>query len=141
MKGLVDDEKPFYVTGSAWHGTLTGPDGAIGSAQDNFSKALEAKENHWGYVKGLTVDRDQSDLPLVMDGGTQGKPGLWTTNRREPGGVWNGKHAIVVRISGSAKVYDLDATLTVKDKREGQMVDVFSQEYGTKTDDCLNPAG
>jgi prepilin-type N-terminal cleavage/methylation domain-containing protein len=138
---IVDDEKVFFVNGSAWHGTLKGPDQDIGTPTDNYSRALDAKENHWAYVNNLTQDRSPSIVPILMDGGVQGGPGRWTDNVDEPGGCWKGKKAIVIRVGGSAKVHDLDGTFTVKEKRGGNEMDIFSQDFGTKQENLLNPNG
>ncbi len=138
VAGLVDDEKIFHVQGCEWSNKK--PDGDIGSPEDNYSKAIEGGENHWGYVTKLTSDRDDSKLPIIMDGGTESQAGKWTREPKEKGGVWKGKYAIAVRIGGNAKVYELDNTLTVKDKKDGQDVDIFSDQYGTTTSNVKNPA-
>ena len=139
--GLMDDEKLFYVQGSAWHGKLTKPDGDMGTLANNFSQALTAGENHWGYVRNLTSDSSDSTLPIVMDGGMDGTPGRYTSDVKQRGGVWKGRFAITVRIGGSAKVNDISANQdgTVKDKRGGVEVDIFSDAFGTNTADALNP--
>lgn len=139
VKGLVDDEKLFFVKTCPWHGTRTAPDGDIGTIEDHYSKALEPGENHWGYVRGLVSDRDDTTLPIVMDGGTDGSPGKWSKVSREKGGVWGGRFAVTVRIGGQARVNDLEPDLTVKDKRNGNLVDIFTQEYGSEPQNALNP--
>ena len=139
VKGLVDDEKLFFVKTCPWHGTKTGPDGDRGTQEDGFKKALEPGENHWGYVRGLVSDRDDSTLPIIMDGGTSSTPGKWSKNPKEPGGVWGGRFAVTVRIGGQARVNDLEPDLTVKDKRNGNLVDIFSTEYGSDPQAALNP--
>lgn len=141
VQDLVDDEKYFYVPGSAWHGNQKSPDGDMGQASDNFSKAIEAKENHWGYVTNLSQDRSDSRLPIIMDGGVDGGAGRWSVDPDTKGGVWKGKKAVVITVGGSAKVYDLDAQLTAKDKKNGNLVDMFSQQFGTKQENLLNPNG
>jgi prepilin-type N-terminal cleavage/methylation domain-containing protein len=141
IKGLVDDEKVFFVKGSGWHGTKTKPDGDIGTPDDNYAQAVAAGENHWGYVTGLTTDRDDSTLPVVMDGGVDGSPGRWTREPKERGGQWKGLYAVTVRVGGSAAVTDLDNTLTVKDKKNGTEMDIFSDAFGTTPDNAKNPLG
>jgi hypothetical protein len=65
-----DDERLFYVPGSAWHDSLPEgakvPNGEIGTAPD-FNKALEEGENHWAYVNGLN-NGSRGTLPLIVDG-------------------------------------------------------------------------
>lgn len=136
VKGLIDDEKLFYVQGCAYHGDKK-TDGDIGTAESNFEKAVGPGENHWGYVKGLASDRDDSTLPIVMDGGET--PGKWSRDPKAKGGVWKGRFAITVRIGGNAKVNDLDSTLTVKDKKDGTEVDIFSDTYGTVVENVVDP--
>jgi prepilin-type N-terminal cleavage/methylation domain-containing protein len=140
VAGLMDDEKLFFVQGSAWHGKMTKADGDLGTADDGFSQALSAGENHWGYVSGLASDRDDSTLPIVMDGGVDGSPGKYSKEPKDKGGVWKGRYAIAVRIGGAAKVYELNPSeLTIKDKKSGSEVDIFSDAYGTNTANLLNP--
>ncbi len=143
VSGLIDDEKLFFVQGSAWHGKLAKPDGDIGALADNFSQALMAGENHWGYVRGLSSDSSDSTLPIVMDGGMDGTPGRYSPDVKQRGGTWKGRFAITVRIGGNAKVNDISTSAdgTVKDKRGGLDVDIFSAAYGTNTADLLNPLG
>ncbi len=140
VKDLIDNEGVFFVKGCAWHGRKSGPDGNRGTPADNFAEALAAGENHWGYVTGLTTDRDDTNTPLMMDGGIDGSPGVWSRDPKVPGGCWKGKFAITARTGGSVKVNDLvGADLVVKDKKDGQLVDIFSDAYGTKADNCRNP--
>lgn len=139
VKGLMDDEKLFYIQGSAWHGTKK-PDGDMGTADDGYSQALTAGENAWGYVSGLASDRDDSTLPIVFDGGVDGTPGKWAKDPKDKGGVWKGRFGITVRIGGQAKVNDLNPSeLVVKDKKNGSDVDIFSDAYGTNTANLHNP--
>lgn len=140
VKDLADDENLFYVQGSGWHDNKK-PDQDIGTSADNYAKALDQKENHWSYVRGLTLDRHSSTLPILMDGGAQGSPGKWTDDPMAPGGCWKGKKAVVVRIGGSSKVMDLNASFTAMEKKGGMEVDIFGTEYGTKSENCLNPSG
>jgi prepilin-type N-terminal cleavage/methylation domain-containing protein len=142
VKGLVDDEKMFYIEGCPWHGK-TKPDGNIGAPEDNYSQALSAGENHWGYVSNLAMDDSvPTNVPVIMDGGTDGSPGKWSREPKEKGGLWKGRYAIVVRLSGEAKVTPLDSrTLTVMDKKNGQDVDIFSSQYGSDPQNAKNPLG
>ena len=103
--GLLDDEKLFYVKGSAWHGKANGPDGEIGDATDGFAEALGPGENHWAYTSGLNAEKSNSAIPLVMDGFTD-VIGTWCDDPNARGGVWKGKYQIIVRVGGNAKVND-----------------------------------
>lgn len=84
----LEIEKPFHVPGSAWHAASPGgrgPDDDLGAAL-NFAQCLEAGENHWAYVSGLT-QTDSSKLPIIVDGFVPGTQGTYTDNRKEKGGV------------------------------------------------------
>ena len=99
----MDDEKLFFVKGSAWHGKTNGPDGKIGDAADGFAEAVGPGENHWAYTSEL--NGNTSELPLVMDGFTD-VIGTWCDDPQARGGVWMGKYQIIVHVGGHAKIYD-----------------------------------
>ena len=103
--GLLDDERLFFVKGSAWHGEATAPDRKIGDAADGFAEALGPGENHYAYTSGLSAETSDSALPLVMDGFTD-VIGTWCDDPKARGGVWRGKYQIIVRVGGNAKVND-----------------------------------
>jgi hypothetical protein len=50
-------------------------------------------------MAGLSADGSE-DWPVVFDGFASG--GKYSAKKTEPGGVWEGKVAIVVRLNGSA---------------------------------------
>lgn len=104
IRGLIDDEKLFYVQGSAWHAGVK-VDGDMGDAASNFSKALEKNENHWAYVSGLNAVSTPVDTPIVTDGSSE-VPGVWVNDPSKKGGIWKGRFVIVVRVGGQAKVWD-----------------------------------
>jgi hypothetical protein len=103
--GLVDDEKLFWIQGCAWCSPNSRPDGKIGDEANGFAEAVSAGENHWACTAGLTTKHDRL-IPLIMDGFTE-QVGQWCDDPKKKGGVWNGRYAIIVRIGGSARVYDL----------------------------------
>ena len=127
--GLVeDDEKLFFVKGSAWHGEARSPDGDIGNATDGFAKALGPGENHWAYTSGLNAEKSDPALPLVMDGFTD-VISTWCDDPQARGGVWRGKYQIIVRVAGNAKIHD--------DVKESQAIlDLVKTVPGAK---LLNP--
>jgi hypothetical protein len=131
VRDWVDDEKLFYVAGSAWHGGKV-PDNEKGTAAANFPSALGPGENHWGYVKNLTMDRDDTTQPILMDGGIPGQPCRWTDDPSLPGGLGRGKTVVVVRIGGSAKVMNLE-------KVPGSVPSVFSVMDSTREGKELFP--
>lgn len=97
LEYMDDDERSFAVGGSAW-----GP--KADNRVDPPSKMLEAGENHFAYIAGLTTDA-RSIWPVVVDG-TNGNRG-YSTLPGEPGGLWKGNYAIVGRVDGSAEAVRL----------------------------------
>jgi prepilin-type N-terminal cleavage/methylation domain-containing protein len=66
---------------------------------------LGAGENEWAYVKGLN-DTSNARFPLLADGFAPGST-HYIADESQPGGVWKGKKAIVVRVDNSASVETL----------------------------------
>ncbi len=133
----LQEEMPFYVPGSAWHNEAPQrkPDGYIGAKPD-FAQCLARGENHWAYVTGLT-DSDAPGLPLIADGFVEGRPGQYTNEAGQKGGVWKGTKAVVVHVSGAAKAERLSPwtgfrvmkSIVNEDGAE-RSVDVFSRGGG-----------
>jgi hypothetical protein len=109
--GLVDDEKLFWIQGCAWCGPNQKPDGIIGNEANGFAEAVAAGENHWACTAGLNLRQDYS-IPLIMDGFTE-TLGQWSDDPKSKGGVWKGRYAIVVRIGGTGKVYELPPAMSM----------------------------
>ncbi|MES2570770.1 MAG: type II secretion system protein [Verrucomicrobiota bacterium] len=88
----LQTEKIFAVAGSP-----------IGKSADNNiaspNEVLKAGENHWAYVSGLSTTSN-SEWPLVVDHTDGG--GTYGMKETEPGGIWGGTKAIVVRADSSA---------------------------------------
>lgn len=109
FREYLNDEKYFYIPGSAWHSAApeNKPDNIIGF-HPPYDKALQPGENHWAYVSGLG-DKSHGDIPLIADGFVEESPGTYTDDPSKKGGVWKGSKAIVVFVSGSAKALPLSA--------------------------------
>jgi hypothetical protein len=122
LKGLVDDEKLFHLEGP--ENKNDKPDGNIGTEKDGFKAALAPGECSFYYISGLSVDRDDSTLPIA-----------YTKVTGEEDGVI---YVIVVRIGGNCRVYKTTDGI-VKEKQDGKMVDILSEEYGTDTGHILAP--
>jgi hypothetical protein len=137
-EGLLDDEKLFFIQRSAWHGTLTKPDGEIGTTENGFAEALGPGENHFAYTTGLTSDASDSTTPLVMDGFTD-TVGRWSDDPKERGGVWKGKYQVIVRLGGSARVHTPNDQGQVTDKRDGVEQNVLDLIKLTPGARLLNP--
>lgn len=122
LKGLIDDEKLFYL-GSAENKDGQ-PDGDIGTEKDGYKAALAPGECSFYYISGLTSDRDDSSLPIAYTKLTGEEEGLI--------------YVIVVRVGGYCKVYKTTDGI-VKDMRGGKMVDILSEEYGTNPGNIVAP--
>ena len=143
----MNEEKPFYVPGSAWHDEARGkkPDNDIGKNPD-FAQCLERGENHWAYVSGLT-ERSNPGLPLIADGFVEGKPGEYTDDPNKKGGRWQGTKAVVVYVSGAAKAENISAKNGFRVMKSlavpggaTRSVDLFTTEGGLPPDvRVLNP--
>jgi hypothetical protein len=142
----LNDENYFHVPGSAWHDSALGnkPDNIIGF-HPPYQQALVKGENHWAYVSGLR-DTSDSQLPLIADGFVEGAPGTYTDDPAKKGGVWKGKKAIVVLVSGAARMYPLSRKSGFRvlqpDPTTGEPVDLFKlppSPPGTAEPRILNP--
>jgi len=108
IPNYVQTEKIFYVPGSAWNkinGVISKPDEVITTDSDKLKKG----ENQYAYVTNLTETSNPS-FPLIADGFAQGSPGTYATNETQPGGVWKGKKAIVIRCDQSGSVESVRST-------------------------------
>jgi hypothetical protein len=135
---LMDDEKLFFVQGSAWHGNLRRADGDLGTKEDGFALALAPGENHFAYTTGLTSDGSDGTIPIVMDGFTD-TVGRWSKDPKERGGVWKGQYQVIVRVSGAAKVHEPNDQGQVMEKRNGVEQNVLEFIKLTPGARLLNP--
>lgn len=127
---LVDDltsERPFYVSGDAWHGKgkfAKGPDNTW-EYSDPPGIALEAGENAYSYSVGMSPESD-ARLPILASGFTEGGIGKYVNDKEKPGGRWKGKKCVIVYADGTGDTPQLDRrSFTLKDK-DGR--DVFRQD-------------
>lgn len=121
--GVIDDEEIFWNMENTAIGTVK-------HAKPDNNGTLEAGENAWGYIKGLT-NQSKTSSPLIFDSAVG--PGLFDT------GVWDGK-AIVVKLNGSAAALDIEYSGNpthddgsskqgpILEKRGTSSVDIFSKE-------------
>lgn len=131
FREYLSEENLFHVPGSAWHAATggRGPDNIIGLPPNwAYTEALKSGENHWAYVSGLRPTSD-SRLPLIADGFVVGSPGTYTDDPSQKGGVWKGRFAIVVLVSGAADRYPLSKKSGYRvfrqDPATGEQADVF----------------
>ena len=134
------DERIFFVPGSAWHDSLPAgharPDLDVGQPPA-YIHGLAQGENHFAYVSGLNQESG-GDIPLIADGFTR-TIGLYTDDPSKRGGVWEAEAAIVVRVDGSAKLEKLGKDLRVYESSNGLRRDIFSADYLGKSVRVLNP--
>ena len=77
------------------------------------TEPLPIGTNEWAYVSGLT-DTSTAIWPLLADGFATVATGLYSTDITQPGGVWQGKKAIVIRCDGSGVLETLPSTGSLK---------------------------
>ena len=139
--GYGADEMQFYIPNDPYHNTAPQrrPDNDKGQPPD-YVQALQPGENAFAYVGGMDNTSD-GRLPLIANGFANGSPGTWSRNKRERGGVFEGKKAVVCRVNGSAQAHDLGDNLFVTERNNGQPVNIFSaQFFGTDENPLvLNP--
>ena len=98
----LTSEQIFYVPKSAWSNNK--PDDRLDAETLSAGpQTLGVGENHWAYFPKLT-DTSNSALPLVCDAPVAANADpQYTDVATAPGGVWQGKTAVVVRIDQSAE--------------------------------------
>jgi prepilin-type N-terminal cleavage/methylation domain-containing protein len=120
VPGYLSNESPFGNPASKWckdqNGLNKGPDNDISGQQ----KILEAGENAYAYVTGLS-EVSNSSWPIIADGFAGGGGRVddpkYSKTEGDYGAQWKGKVAIVVRNDGSAKEERVNTTtLTVTRK-------------------------
>lgn len=135
--GLVDDERLLLIEGSAWCPAKS--DGEIGTAADGFAKALSPGENGWAYVRGQDSAASSSESPLIVSA-------YWPIPGRvapHPGArpsLIGRKYAVIVRVGGNAKLYEVDESLRLLDSKTDRWQDgLLSFDPALKAEDVLNP--
>ncbi len=104
----IQSENIFWLAKSRWCNNAP-PD-----ENTETSAALAAGENHWAYVINLS-DTSRPSLPLIADGFSS-TIGTYSDDETQPGGVWKGKAAVIVRVDGSGKVEKVATAGTNKGK-------------------------
>jgi hypothetical protein len=130
----VPTEKTFYVPGSKWC-NATPPDENISSA----SEKLKGGENNYAYVSGLNTTSN-ANFPVIADGFTN-TVGTYTNDQNQPGGVWKGQGAIVIRVDGSATIEPVSVTHNYKvygNTGGTQKRDIFATDGGTADNPWLS---
>lgn len=98
---------------------------------------LGSGENEWAYVLGLT-DTSNARWPLLADGFASGSD-YYVADEAQPGGVWKGKKAVVIRVDISGAVETnyrsgtgASARYTVKRSDEDPTKNAFSKDPGAE---------
>jgi len=133
------DEKQFAIPGDAWTASAPKgePDGEIGNAPD-YARALDAGENSFAYVSGLTTDSIPR-IPLIANAFTSDL-GVWCKDKSEKGGVCQGRYAIVCRVGGSSVAHELkEGEWMVREKFKGLPVNIFTPGFEDTNFTVLNP--
>jgi prepilin-type N-terminal cleavage/methylation domain-containing protein len=106
VPNYLPSEKLFYLGKSAWSPNT--PDEKTTTPNDR----CEAKSNNYAYELGLTEISNPS-FPLIADAPKTGGPSaVYSTDPTQPGGVWKGKKAVVIRcdMSGTVETAMLDGS-------------------------------
>ena len=141
-KRLLDNENAFYVAGDPWHAQAPGgikrPDNDIGTEPD-YTQALQQGECAWAYVTGHDT-ASQSTLPIMANAFSEAI-GTYSKDKSKKGGLYEGKKAVWVNVAGAANAVDLKEDLKILDRKGGRDVPVFENDWGTTTENVLNPEG
>ncbi|HEX8296915.1 MAG TPA: prepilin-type N-terminal cleavage/methylation domain-containing protein [Chthoniobacteraceae bacterium] len=94
----IPDKKIFAIPRSAYCKGV----GRSNTQPDKLGRG----ENEWAYVKGLS-DTSNARFPLLADGFSGPGSTTYVADESQPGGVWKGKKAIVIRVDTSGAVETL----------------------------------
>jgi len=107
IPAYVQQEKIFFVAKSAWNtrnGIIQKPDEVFTDQAQTLAKG----ENQYAYVTGISETSNPS-FPLIADGFSS-TVGVYSTDETQPGGVWKGAKAIVIRADQSGNVETVKST-------------------------------
>jgi len=100
MPTYIDNERVFIVPNSKAGATAD-------NKMDDPSQILQAGENHWAFISGLSSSSN-SNWPLIVDH-TDGT-GSYTTLENSYGGTWLGTKSVVINTDGSGRIIPLMGT-------------------------------
>jgi hypothetical protein len=134
----LTSEDIFAVPGSVW--SPSPPDNKLDSPRSaKRANTLRQGECAYLYVTGLN-ETSNPEFPLLADAGTAEDVTVYTSNRREKGGIWRGKKAIILFVDGSGRIMDVDdrthrnASFV---KRPGRSYNIFDTRKSTREDPWL----
>ena len=93
----LDDKRPFFHKDSAW---CT----AVKNDKSTENRVLPG-ENDWCYVRGFSV-KSEAKWPLLANA-LAPQSTSYVKDSTKPGGVWKGKKAVLVWVSGHAEMVEL----------------------------------
>ncbi|MBL9114665.1 MAG: type II secretion system protein [Verrucomicrobiaceae bacterium] len=135
QNGSLKDERIFSSPVSPYQ-----PDGDFGGAPE-FEKALEAGENHWCLVKGIS-DATDGTAPVVFENAMSTSwPPAWNataSGRPVEGRAWSGGRIIVARNDGSSGPERLESSdgnnVGLKSNDSGKNLFTLMSEEGSFLD-------
>jgi prepilin-type N-terminal cleavage/methylation domain-containing protein len=107
------------------------------SGSDLAQTRLDPGDNEWAYVTGLS-DTSNARFPLLADGFAPGSTN-YVADEQQPGGVWKGKKAVVIRVDISGTVESTyrqgqagsnTARYTVKRSEDNPRQNAFQKDPG-----------
>ncbi len=120
----VPDKTIFGIPKSVFgKGASTG-----GSGQET---TLRAGENEWAYVMNLN-DTSNARFPLIADGfvpGSESGDPSYAEDDKQPGGVWKGKKAVVIRVDSSGSI-ELCVKKKVPKSDNERTTNLFKEDAG-----------
>lgn len=118
VPGYAPSENIFYVSGSAFCDPTEPDEDVSGTSR------LAPGENHWAYVEGLK-ETSNPRIPLIADG-MAGTDGTYTDTEGDPGSIWKGKKAIVIRVDQSGAIENTNSSFQVVGPRgDGTSGNIF----------------
>jgi prepilin-type N-terminal cleavage/methylation domain-containing protein len=135
----VPSENIFAVTKSKF--SPVAPDERIDrETLDSPVETLQRGECHWALVLGMSESSDPR-FPLIADGFNDPSSHKYSTDETDYGGIWRGKHAIVVFADFSGRILKVDKrSLTVKmSPRGNDLFNTNEDNWMGANNDVVNP--
>ncbi len=132
-------EGQFTLDADPWCKGKKLADGDVGT-EPEFEQALDTGECSWTYVRGLTSSSD-GKLPILINSGVAGTPGVFAKDQGVKGGVLSGTKAVCTFVSGATESIELDPTdYAAKKKLGGNLVNIMSSDFETNTENVCEPS-
>lgn len=139
----VQDEEIFWLSKSGFCNAAPPDEVTDPAGTDAPQETLKVGENGWAYVLALD-DTSSPALPLITTGFSDAQSHTYTADPTQPGGLWNGHTAIVVREDNSATPLPVNQSdMTVHGPRGSAGVgDIFASadQWLGATNTVVNPS-